>query len=184
MCCCAALHDLFAAGPPTLLVLEDLHWADGATLDALRYLGRRIADVPVLVVATYRDEARRRAARAAAVARRAHLAARASASHRSPSTGWPQLVDAATASAVDAVALHADTGGNPFYVTEVLAGGRDDVPATVRDAVLARTARLSDGAQRTLAAVAVLGARPARGDHRGGRGHRRPTSTSASRTAC
>ena len=41
---------------PTVLVLEDLHWADEATLDVLRLLARRIATVPALVLASYRDD--------------------------------------------------------------------------------------------------------------------------------
>jgi hypothetical protein len=41
---------------PTMLVLEDVPWADDATLDVLRYVGRRVADLPALVIATYRDK--------------------------------------------------------------------------------------------------------------------------------
>src|SRR4051794_19434668 len=43
-------------GRPTVIVLEDLHWADGATLDALRLLGRRVESVATLVLASYRDD--------------------------------------------------------------------------------------------------------------------------------
>src|SRR5882762_1787633 len=42
---------------PTLLVLEDLHWADEATLDLLGYLGRRLDGFPVLILGTFRDDA-------------------------------------------------------------------------------------------------------------------------------
>ncbi len=56
--------DVFAAvvaelaGPRvTAVVVEDLHWADDATLDVLGYLARRIADLPAVLVLTYRDEA-------------------------------------------------------------------------------------------------------------------------------
>ena len=41
---------------PRLVVLEDLHWADEATLDLIRLLGRRVARLPALVIATYRDD--------------------------------------------------------------------------------------------------------------------------------
>ncbi len=154
------LHGVFASGTPTLLVLEDVHWADGATLDALRYLGRRIADVPLLVIATYRPEA---------VAGRQPLqrllgeltsATRLKLEPLTPD-GVAQLVAAsATPSALEPTVLHGDTGGNPFYVTEVLAVGRDEVPATVRDAVLARTSLLSDGARHALGAMTVLARAP------------------------
>ena len=50
-----AIREALAASPG-LLVLEDLHWADEATLDALRFLGRRLDGLPVLIVATYRHD--------------------------------------------------------------------------------------------------------------------------------
>jgi len=52
----AALLRELRASPGTVLVLEDVHWADDATLDVLRYLGRRVAELPVVLVVTYRDE--------------------------------------------------------------------------------------------------------------------------------
>ena len=52
----AFLAELAVPGPLTVVVLEDLHWADEATADLLSYLGRRLARVPALVLATYRDE--------------------------------------------------------------------------------------------------------------------------------
>jgi DNA-binding CsgD family transcriptional regulator/tetratricopeptide (TPR) repeat protein len=57
---------------------------------------------------------------------------------------------------VDAVDLHAKTAGNPFFVTEALASGSADVPATIRDAVLARAARLGRPARDLLDAVAIV----------------------------
>jgi predicted ATPase len=53
----AALARDLQARAPTVLVLEDLHWADEATLDVLRLLARRVKTVPSLIVATYRDDA-------------------------------------------------------------------------------------------------------------------------------
>jgi DNA-binding CsgD family transcriptional regulator len=55
--------------------------------------------------------------------------------------------------------LYEVTGGNPFFVTEVLRGEAENVPATVRDAVLRRTSGLSTGAVETLRLLAALGAR-------------------------
>src|SRR6185295_12799809 len=42
--------------PPVIAVFEDLHWADAATLDLIKFLGRRIQLVPALLVLTYRDD--------------------------------------------------------------------------------------------------------------------------------
>src|SRR5438105_4050299 len=62
-------------------------------------------------------------------------------------------------SALDPVAMHGRTGGNPCFVTELLASEAAGMPATVRDAVLARTARLSDESRAVLEAAAIIGAR-------------------------
>ena len=52
----AALPDALARGPVTALVVEDAHWADEATVDALRFLSRRLQDLRLLLVLTYRDD--------------------------------------------------------------------------------------------------------------------------------
>ena len=59
---------------------------------------------------------------------------------------------------LDPVELHRRTAGNPFFATEVLASGSEAIPATVRDAVLARASRLSKAGRATLDAAAVIGA--------------------------
>jgi tetratricopeptide (TPR) repeat protein len=78
----------------------------------------------------------------------------------------PLSLDAVTTlagrSSVDASRIWARTGGNAFFVTEVLQAASEDVPATVADAVLARVGRLSSTGQHALAAAAVLGPRAER----------------------
>ncbi|MFL5841086.1 MAG: ATP-binding protein [Thermoleophilaceae bacterium] len=151
----AALLRELAAPAPTLLVIEDLHWADEATLDVLGLLARRIGSVPALVLATYRDDELDRRGPL-----RILLGELATAQDVRRMLLAPLSLEAvATLAAphrIDADALYRTTDGNPFFVTEVLAGGHDQIPATVRDAVLARTARLSPGARNLLDAAAVL----------------------------
>src|SRR3954454_11163218 len=151
----AALVRDLAAPAPTLLVFEDVHWADEATLDVLGLLARRIGGKPVLVLASYRDDALDRRGPL-----RVLLGELASAPDvvRMP---LPPLSRQAVATlagphGVDGDALYEATDGNAFFVTEVLAGGDEQIPATVRDAVMARTARLSTGARNLLDAAAVL----------------------------
>ncbi|MET0726050.1 MAG: AAA family ATPase [Leifsonia sp.] len=146
------------AGEPSLLVLEDLHWADEASLDALRFLGRRLEGLPVLIIATYRhDEVTPRHPLSAVLGDLAGLPG-VSRLVVSPLTvqGVAELIER-TDAALDPTALHERTGGNAFFVTEVLAAGRNDVPATVRDAVVTRMARLSPTASDVVAAAAILG---------------------------
>lgn len=137
---------------PHLIVLEDLHWADEATLDVLRLLGRRARLLKALVVGTYRDDE---------IERHHPLRIALGELSRVDRIELEPLSADAVAQLAGAGAgeLYARTGGNPFYVTEVLAAAPDaQTPATVRDAVLARAARLDPQARRLLDAAAV--ARP------------------------
>ncbi|HLQ63600.1 MAG TPA: AAA family ATPase [bacterium] len=143
---------------PTLVIFEDAQWADEATLDLLRFLGRRIGQTRTLLVVTYRADEIGRGhplttvlgdlATAEAV-RRMTLSPLSEAAVRTLAAG----------STLDPAALHRQTGGNPFFVTEVLASGTSGIPATVRDAVLARASRLSAKARKVLDAAAVIGFR-------------------------
>jgi len=140
---------------PTVVVLEDLHWADEATLDVLRLVGRRVEAVPALIVATYRDDALKPADPLRIVL--GELATDGAIGR----LGLAPLSPAAVATlaephAVNADELYRNTAGNPFFVTEVLAGGSEEVPHTIRDAVHARLARLSAAARTVLEAVAVV----------------------------
>jgi DNA-binding CsgD family transcriptional regulator len=61
--------------------------------------------------------------------------------------------------ALDPATLHSQTGGNPFFISEVLAAEHSELPATIRDAVLARAARLSVAGRIMLDAAAIIGPR-------------------------
>ena len=138
---------------PTVLVLEDLHWADEATLDVLRLFGRRVASVPTLVVATFRDDELDRSRQLRIVL--GELPGRPARLKVAP-LSLEAVTEMAGPRGVDARHLYTTTGGNPFFVTEVLAGGGEQIPETVRDAVLARAMRLSEPAVSLLQAVAVI----------------------------
>jgi DNA-binding CsgD family transcriptional regulator len=137
----------------TLLVFEDLHWADAATLDLVRYIGRRVEGAGVALVLTYRDDEL-----ALAHPLRQVLGSL-------PGTSTQRIMLAPLSE--DAVLrmarragrsphdLYRVTGGNPFFVTEVLAGDGRDVPLSVRDAVLARLGGLTP-AGRALAQQASV----------------------------
>ena len=143
------------SGPaPTLLVVEDLHWADDATIDVLRYLVRRLDTLPAVLVLSLRDDTTGHSDRLTRL-----LAAIAA-------VGGPRLdlrplsADAVAALAVPAGRAADDlvqlTGGNPFYVTEVLAGPPGSVPTTVAATVLARLQGLGPDARRGLEQLSVL----------------------------
>jgi predicted ATPase len=141
---------------PTILVIEDVHWADDATLDALRFLVRRIAGLPAVLVLTYRDDELGRdhalhgllgQASSSEQVRRLPLGRLSAGAVRALSASSP----------VDAGDLYALTSGNPFFVSELLvsAQGRA-VPPSIADAVLARVRRLDPAARDLLEQLAVV----------------------------
>jgi DNA-binding CsgD family transcriptional regulator/tetratricopeptide (TPR) repeat protein len=140
---------------PTIVVLEDMHWADEATLDVLRLLARRAEAVPALVLASYRDDELDHAHPLRIVLGDLPTG---------PAIGRVKVAPlSATAVArlaepyeVDADELYRTTAGNPFFVTEALAAGEGEIPNTVRDAVLARAARLGPAPRALLEAVAIV----------------------------
>jgi len=151
----ALVQELRSAEKPTVVVLEDVHLADEATLDIVGLLGRRAVQLGVLVVTTYRTDELPRAHPLRIVLGDLATIAGVLRIHLDPLSP-AAVATLAAPQGLDAEDLHAKTAGNPFFVTEVLASGNVDVPATVRDAVLARTARLDDTARGLLDAVAVV----------------------------
>jgi DNA-binding SARP family transcriptional activator/DNA-binding CsgD family transcriptional regulator/tetratricopeptide (TPR) repeat protein len=143
---------------PAVLVIEDVHWADMSTLDLVRFLARRLEGTHAVVVLTYRDE---------------HLGpsdpvrvmlgdiVSMPGVHRVsvPLLSAEAVAELAAGTGIDAASLYRETGGNAFFVTDVLASGRDQLPGTVQDAVLARVHRLSPKAQLALETAAVIGSR-------------------------
>ena len=149
-----ALENELATGGPTMLVVEDAHWADEGTLDVFAFLGRRIAQLPVLLVVTSRPEG--------TGARHGLLAAFGEVGHgvttrvELPPLSRAAVAELARAAGRPAEGLHEATGGNPFFVTEILAAGGDAVPRSVRDAVLARYGRLSHEARKAVELVSIV----------------------------
>ena len=141
---------------PWLLVIEDLHWADKATLDLMRLVVRRISQLPVLLIASYRDdELGPRHPLRGLLGDLAGLPMVHRCSVRPLSAG--AVARLAADRGFDIAELYTITGGNPFFVTEVLRGSGDGIPETVADAVVGRLSRVSVKAQDTARAVAVLG---------------------------
>jgi DNA-binding CsgD family transcriptional regulator len=141
------------------VVVEDLHWADEATLDWLLFLSRRLSGVPALVLVTLRND--EPAPDRALPTLLGQLAGHGSTRRISLPPLTPEAVRRlAGPAARDTERVHAVTGGNPFFVTEVLCFPPADVPPSVADLVRMRVQQHSADARRILAAAAVLG-RPA-----------------------
>jgi DNA-binding CsgD family transcriptional regulator/tetratricopeptide (TPR) repeat protein len=139
---------------PTVVVLEDTQWADEATLDLIRFLGRRIARTNGLLVLTYRD-----------IEVDSDHPLRRVIGELPPSNivrmPLRPLSAASVTSMIETGSFNPDevlalTGGNPLFVTEVLASGTEAVPLSVRDAVLARASKLTADARRVLDLVSIV----------------------------
>ena len=148
------LDQLRAAQRPTLLVIEDMHWADAATLDFVRYCGRRLHDVALLLLLTYRsDELAADHPLKRVVGELPSATTTRIALARLSVDAVTTLVERSTRSARR---VHEVTGGNPFYVTEVLSAAGSGVPPSVNDAVLARLAGLSAAAREVAEHVSLF----------------------------
>ncbi|MEV0646450.1 AAA family ATPase [Phytomonospora sp. NPDC050363] len=167
------LHDAFttllvgaARDRPTLIMLDDLHWADPASLRLLNFLARHAWFEPLLVIGTYRDvEVERPGHRAGELL--LPLASRARTVHL-PGLDAAQvgaLIERTTGTAPPpelAAEVHRRTGGNPFFVeqTAQLGSGHPEagpVGAGVRDAVRQRLDLLPPTAVEALATASVIG---------------------------
>jgi DNA-binding CsgD family transcriptional regulator len=159
----ARLLAVLGGGPRRVWVIEDAHWADGATLDLLRFLARRIDALPVLLVVSYRDD-ELGAQHPLTVALGDIATCPAVTRIGVAPLSRDAVAVLATGSGLNADQLYQLTGGNSFYVTEVLAAGldvpgRETLPRSVSEAVCGRLGRLSGPACETAYAVAVCGPR-------------------------
>ena len=151
----AFAHEVFAAvydelrATSRMLVIDDAHWADEGTLDMLRFVLRRIASTRSLVVVTYRDDEVGAGHPLRAVIGDAARTGDALALRLQP-LSVHAVARMIGPRPLDARKVHDLTGGNAFFVGEVLAGDGDTLPLTVRDAVLARTAGLDHDARDLL----------------------------------
>ena len=154
-----ARHEIFAVvlaalrAPPRVLVVEDLHWGDEATLDLVRFLARRIEALPLLLVLSYRDDLGPGHPLSPVLgdlvstpdARRLQLAPLSRAA----------VAELVGTNGPDPADVHARTGGNPFFVSQIVAQPDSPLPESVRDAVIARTATLAPPARRVLELLSV-----------------------------
>jgi DNA-binding CsgD family transcriptional regulator len=139
---------------PTIVVIDDAQWADEATLDVLRLLAGRLEDVGAAVIVAYREDEVDRWHPLRIVIGEIG-AGQAISRIRLHPLSLQAVTTLAARHAASPAELYGQTRGNPFFVTEVLASDDLGVPPTVRDAVLARAARLSPAARELLEAVAI-----------------------------
>jgi DNA-binding CsgD family transcriptional regulator len=147
------LERLSPPNPPTVVVLEDLHWADEATLDFVRFLGRRIQRTRCLLIGTHRDDELELSHPLRGVL--GELTGRYTARLHATPLSLAAVEQLARGTRHDPRRVYEVTAGNAFFVRELLTAPRETVPETVRDAVVARLLQCS-AAARELAEVVAL----------------------------
>ena len=155
-----------AAPRPLLVVLEDLHWAQSATIALLDFLVRHVAGVPIMIVATYRDDETprphplhrlHREMRATGTAQSLSLTPFSLGDVREAIETLPEVRDCPPASLLDA------SDGNPLFLSQLVADFREgsDIAeaASLRAVVARRIERLSPEARTTAEIAADIGSR-------------------------
>ena len=151
----AALNALQHADGTTVLLFEDVHWADNATLDLVKYLGRRISLLRTMLVLSARSD------ELGADHRLAYVLGDLPTASVTRITLEPLSPGAVTVLAKQAGRGDADlyriTEGNPFFVSELLANsGPGQIPDSIRDAVWARLSRLTAGEREVLEMISIV----------------------------
>ena len=139
---------------PAVIMVDDAHWADDASLDIIRYLGRRLESLPGLLLVSYRpaDLAEEHPLRRVLGSLPPSSTVRIDLRPLSDGTVGRLAEEAGR----DPATVVAAVGGNPFFLAEVLASTGAEVPRTVRDAVLARVLALPEPTRRALEVLSVV----------------------------
>jgi DNA-binding CsgD family transcriptional regulator len=149
---------------PAVVVVEDLHWADASTCDLVSYLSRVLRRERVLLLVTVRaeelDPARPIVGLVVELARAPHaerLVLRPL--DRDEVAAQVRAITGVAPQAAVVDQMVARAAGNPFFTEELLAAGTgpETVPATVRDVLLTRAARLPAPGRRVVQAAALVG---------------------------
>jgi DNA-binding CsgD family transcriptional regulator/tetratricopeptide (TPR) repeat protein len=154
----ALLAELDSSTALTVVVIEDVHWADESTVDLLSFLGRRLSRLRCLLLVSYRDDE-------VGYDHQLRMVLGDVATQRStrrmglPTLSAEAVRELAGPGEANAAELYRVTGGNPFYVCEIIEAGWPAIPHTVRDVVGGRPARSTPAAREAVQVAAVIGTR-------------------------
>lgn len=137
-----------------VVVIEDIHWADEATLDLIKFLTRRINRSKVILMLSYRDEEVGQGSMLRS------LFADLNYSEIKRMRLYPltekSVIHLMQDAGVRDENLYKRTGGNPFYISEMLANQSEGVPLSIKETVVARMAGLEEDARCLLEIVSVI----------------------------
>ncbi len=137
-----------------VIVFEDIHWADEATLDLIKYIGRRIGQLPVIFILTYRSE--ESGTNQMLTSTLGSLPTTDVKRIRIYPLSKESIDELMNQSGIYIDGLYELTGGNPFFVNEILNNKKKELPQSIREAVLSRTSRLDQSANEFLKTISVI----------------------------
>ncbi|WP_339718926.1 AAA family ATPase [uncultured Paraglaciecola sp.] len=142
---------------PTVLIIEDVHWADHASLDLLKYVARRISFIPCLLCLSYREDEVTHdhpfhsvlSLMPSAHTIRVHL----------EQLSQNAVTKLSSKSTYDPEILYKITAGNPFFIAELLANNdynHHAIPASIREAVSSRVQHLTHGERELMQVLSLI----------------------------
>lgn len=139
---------------PNIIVIEDVHWADESTFDLIRFLAKRINKYRSLLIITYRSDE-------ISSTHPLRISFSSIPSKYFRRIELPPLSENAVRILAESSgrrddAIYSKTGGNPFFITELLMNSRDNIPATIKDLVSFRLSRLSAGSRSSVELFSVI----------------------------
>jgi len=147
-------HELSGQKQPVLVIFEDIHWADEATLDFIKFLARRIRLTQCLFILTFRDnEVNSRHPLRSVLGQ---LPPGSFTRLQLPLLSREAVETMATGKGYSGEDVYNITGGNPFYVNEILASYSPGVPDNIKDSILAVYNRYEEKTKRLLEILSVL----------------------------
>jgi DNA-binding CsgD family transcriptional regulator len=150
----AFLNYLESTSKLKIIVIEDIHWADESTLDLIKFLARRINRTQSILILSYRDEEIDKDHQLHAILGDLPY------SETERIRLYPLSESAVSTlmknAGIKNEKLYERTGGNPFYVTEVLANKNEELPSSIKEAVIAHTSKLSTDTKKLLEIISVI----------------------------
>jgi len=148
------INYLESASNLKIIVIEDIHWADEATLDLVKFLSRRINRTKSILILSYRDEEIGQDHPLRSIlGDLPHSETKRIRLHPLSESAVDTLIRNA---GIKNDNLYERTGGNPFYVNEVLEYKNEELPLSIKDAIIARTSILPDETKKVLEIISVI----------------------------
>ncbi|WP_425408138.1 helix-turn-helix transcriptional regulator [Hyphococcus sp.] len=151
------ISDSFEKG--AVLIVEDIHWADFATLDFLRFIGRRVSEIPILVIVSFRPDELEDDGKVRKIVDRFPASFTFRIDLKPLSKSGVRKLCLAAGIKEHSAQYHEISGGNPFFVNELIASEESPggaIPASIKEAVNTRLLRLSPQEREFLEVLSVL----------------------------